>query len=182
MDFLKGLMFLILSLIAGFAVFSIFDFRLAVLFVFLWIDKTVISAFGAVRYFGVELTTVISIIMAMLYGPWFAFFFLLLLIPFLHGLKYVLLPLPPPEWPLFIPSPYNIVDALGGLVAGFIPFSFMARLFLTAVSKDVFYALAERFMMSKPVDVISAITSVVFNMLVGYPFGLFVMSLVSVAV
>lgn len=179
MDFLKGVMFLILTLIAGFVIFAIIDLRLAILFAFLWVDKTIISAFGAIRYFGVELTTVISVILAMLYGPWFAFIFILVLMPVLHGLKYLFLPLPQPEWPLFIPSPYNIVDALGALVAGFLtPFSLLLKVFITALAKDIFFAFAEKFMISKPVDILSAVTSVVFNMLVGYPFGIFILSII----
>lgn len=179
MDFLKGVTFLILTLIAGFVLFAVLDFRLAILFVFLWIDKTIISAFGAVRYFGVELTTVLSVILAMLYGPWFAFIFVLVLVPILHGLKYLFLPLPQPEWPLFVPSPYNVVDALGALVAGYLtPFSFLIKVFITSMAKDIFFAFAERFMISKPVDILSAVTSVVFNVLVGYPFGLFVLGLI----
>lgn len=176
MDFIKGVMFLILTLAAGFVIFAVLDLRLAVLFAFLWVDKTIISAFGAIRYFGVELTTVISVILAMLYGPWFAFAFILVLMPVLHGFKYLFLPLPQPEWPLFIPSPYNIVDALGALVAGFLPpFSLLLKVFITAVAKDIFFAFAEKFMISKPVDILSAVTSVVFNVLVGYPFGVFVL-------
>lgn len=179
MDFLKGLMFLGLTLAAGFVIFAVFDFRLAIIFAFLWIDKIIISAFGAVRYFGVELTTVLGVILAMLYGPWFAFIFLLFLIPLLHAFKYLFLPLPQPEWPLFVPSPYNIVDALGALVAGFLtPFSFLIKVFITAVAKDIFFAFAEKFMISKPVDILTAVTSVVFNMLVGYPFGLFILAVI----
>lgn len=180
MEFSKGIVVLLMILASGFAILAIFDMRLAILFAFLWVDKTIISAFGAIRYFGVELTTVISVILAVLYGPWFAFVFLLVIIPLLHGFKYILLPLPQPEWPLFVPSPYNIVDALGALVAGFLaPLSFLVNLFITAVAKDILFALAERFMISKPVNVISAVTSVVFNMVVGYPFGLFVLGVIA---
>jgi hypothetical protein len=178
MDFSKGVVLLVLTLVSGFAAFSVFDPRLAILFALLWVDKTVISAFGAIRYFGVELTTVTSVILATLYGPFFAFIFLIVLIPVLHGLKYILLPLPTPEWPLFVPSPYNIVDAVGALVAGLlVPLSFFINLLVTAVSKDILFAFAARLTMSKPVNVLSAITSVVFNMFVGYPFGLFILGL-----
>ncbi len=178
MDFLKGAGFLLLVLIVGFVVLFIFDFRLAVLFAIIWVDKTIISAFGIIRYFGVELTTVTSVIMAIFYGPVFAFIFILVSTPVLHALKYVFLPLPQPEWPLFVPSPYNIVDALGALVAGFLaPFSLLINLLVTAIAKDFFFALAEKFMLSKPVDIISAITSIVFNLVAAYPFGIFVMGL-----
>lgn len=166
-------------LVAGFLILSAFDFRLGILFAILWIDKTLISAIGPIRYFGVELTTVIGVIVAMLYGPWFAFIFLIILIPVLHGFKYVFLPMPPPEWPLFVPSPYNIVDALGALFSGFlVPFGFFINLFLTAVGKDIMFAFAEKFMISKPVNVLAAITSVVFNMVVAYPFGLFLLTII----
>ncbi len=176
MNFSRGLGLLLLTLAAGFLVFMVFDFRLAVMFAFLWVDKTVISAFRIVRYFGVELTTVISVIMAMIYGPVFAFIFILVSTPVLHGLKYVFLPMPPPEWPLFMPSPYNVVDALGALVAGFLaPLQLFYALLGTAIAKDVFFAAAEKFMLSKPVDVISAVTSIAFNLLAGYPFALFVL-------
>lgn len=179
MNFSKGVLFLLLTLVIGIAILAIFDIRLAILFAFLWVDKTIISAFGAIRYFGVELTTVIGVILAGIYGPWFAFAFLLVLIPVLHGFKYIFLPLPQPEWPLFVPSPYNIVDALGALIAGFMPFSFLVKLFITAVAKDILFALAEKYMISKPVNVLSAITSVAFNMVVGYPFGLFVLGVIA---
>lgn len=183
MDLSKGVLLLVSTLVIGFAVFFVFDYRLAILFAFLWVDKIIISAFGAIRYFGVELTTVIGIILAMLYGPWAAFVFLLVLIPILHGFKYIFLPMPQPEWPLFVPSPYNIVDALGAFVAGFLtPFSFLINVFITAVVKDILFALAEKYMISKPVNILSAITSVLFNMFAGYPFGLFVLSLIAYSI
>lgn len=178
MDFSKGVGFLVLTLVLGFLAFYLFDFRLAILFVVLWIDKTIISAFRIIRYFGVELTTVASVILAMFYGPFFAFVFILISTPILHGLKYIFLPMPQPEWPLFMPSPYNVVDALGALVAGFLaPLHLFIALLATAIAKDFFFALAEKFMLSKPVDVISAVTSVVFNVVAGYPFGIFVLGL-----
>lgn len=178
MNFSKGVGFLLLTLIIGFVVFYLLDFKLAILFVVLWVDKTIISAFRIIRYFGVELTTVASVIMAMFYGPWFAFVFILVSTPVLHALKYIFLPMPQPEWPLFVPSPYNIVDALGALVAGFLaPLELFYALVLTAVAKDIFFAAAEKFMLSKPIDVISAITSIAFNIVAGYPFGVFILSI-----
>ncbi len=178
MSFSKGVGLLLLALVAGFLILLVFDFRLAVMYAILWADKTIISAFRIIRYFGVELTTVISVIMAMIYGPIFAFIFILVSTPILHGLKYVFLPMPPPEWPLFVPSPYNIVDALGALVAGLLaPLQLFYALLATAIAKDFFFALSEKFMLSKPVDVISAVTSIAFNLFAGYPIGLFVVSL-----
>ena len=178
MNFSKGVGLLLLTLVAGFIIFYLFDIKLAILFVVLWVDKTIISAFRIIRYFGVELTTVASVIMAIFYGPWFAFIFILVSTPVLHALKYIFLPMPQPEWPLFVPSPYNIVDALGALVAGFVaPLQLFYALLVTAIAKDVFFAFAEKFMLSKPVDVISATTSIIFNIVAGYPFGVFVVSM-----
>src|SRR3989338_6367962 len=109
------------TLFVGFlAIYLIWGFPLAVIFAILWIDKVLIGAIGAVRYIGIEFTTIATVLLGFLYGPVFSFLFALISLPVLHAMKYIFLPLPQPEWPFFVPSPYNLIDAMAALIASFL--------------------------------------------------------------
>ena len=146
---------------------------LTVAYTILWIDKIIIGSFGStIRYFGIELTTFGTLIIASAVEPFSAFIIALVIIPFLHAMKYILLPLPEPEWPYFIPSPYNIIDAIGVLIAGLIiGLDLIYVVAIVILIKDILYAIVEKHLYRKPVDIISAIFYMIFNILLVYQFG-----------
>lgn len=156
----------------GLALTYVFDPRLAVLFAVLFADKVILGAAGFIRRFGIEFTTIATVPLAVLYGPLFSFVFLVVVVPVLHAVKFLSLPVGQPDWPLFVPSPYNIVDALAAVVVGLLSsYGFFAMLMAAVIAKIALYALFDRFVLAKPVDVIGGATYLAFNVIVGLQFG-----------
>ncbi|MBI2971654.1 MAG: hypothetical protein HYY37_04530 [Candidatus Aenigmarchaeota archaeon] len=90
---------------------------MGIVFVFLWIDKVI---FGILRINSiVEFTTVSTIIIGIVYGPIFGFFFSLFLIPLLDGIKIFFIKVNI-EWPPFIPGFANVIDGLVAVAAWFL--------------------------------------------------------------
>lgn len=176
----RSILALFSTLFIGFVViYLIWGFPLAAIFAILWIDKVLIGAIGAVRYIGVEFTTIATVLLGFLYDPVFSFLFALLLLPLMHAMKYIFLPLPQPEWPFFVPSPYNIIDAVAALAASFLSWlPFFHAVIVIVILKDIGYAVVEKAMISKPVDFISAITYIIFNLVIAAHFGPFFLGLV----
>ncbi len=108
---------LALSLVAGALLFSwTSGFGLGIIFVFLWIDKVI---FGILRINSiVEFTTISTIMIGIIYGPAFGFFFSLFLIPILDGLKIFFVKVNI-EWLPFVPGFANVVDGLIAVTAWF---------------------------------------------------------------
>ena len=163
-------LFLIGSLIIGFLILYGFgSFAIGIAFALIWFDKVIIGVFEPVRYVGVELTTAGTVLLALALGPVNAFLISLVIIPVLHAVKHIALPIGDPEWPLFLPSPYDAVNALGaaaaGLVAGLPLFWVIA---ITALAKVLFYAIADTQILRKPIDFMGGVTTVVFNVTAGW--------------
>ena len=159
-----------LSLVIGAAVFYFLGgAALGMIFVLLWIDKVVRGSIPVVRKFGVEITTITTIFLGIVYGPLIAFVFSLVFIPALHAIKFIILPIPS-EWPLFVPSPYNVADAIGAAVAGLLQSQALAFVMIAVLAaKIVVYALVDSMVLSKPVDVIGAVGMTAFNLIVMLP-------------
>lgn len=165
--------------IGFFLIYLIWGFPLAAIYAILWIDKILIGAIGAVRYIGIEFTTIATVLLGFLYGPVFSFLFALISLPVLHAMKYIFLPMPPPEWPFFVPSPYNLIDAFAAIAASFLAWlPFLHAVLIVVLLKDIGYAVVEKLMINKPVDVISAITYIIFNLVIAAHFGSFFLGLV----
>ena len=176
----KNILFMFISLIAGYSLFYFFDVTLAAIFLVIWFDKVFLGMLGIVRCFGIEFTTIATILLGITHGPLFAFVFALIVIPIMHGIKYLFLPLPHPEWPLFVPSPYNFVDALGAAIAGFLASSpILYILIAVLIIKDITYALADKLFFSKPPEVIYAIGNFIFNFIIILQFGSFFLELIA---
>ena len=115
----RNIILLLPSFVLGYAFFYLLGGHvLAAIFAVLWFDKIIIGLSGIVHKFGIEFTTIASILMGIIYGPVIAFAMIIIVVPILYGIRYVLLPIAPPEWPLFVPSPQNLVEALGAAAAG----------------------------------------------------------------
>lgn len=175
----KNIVFLVLSFIVGYAVFYLIGGHvLAAIFSVLWFDKIIIGTAVLPHKFGVELTTIATILMGIIYGPVIAFFLTLILLPILYGLKYVLLPLTPPEWPLFVPSPQNLVDAIGAAVAGLLMGFDLLIIFIGVfIIKEITYLIVD-FSIGKPPDVIYPGVNFIFNLLIVLKLGEFFLGLV----
>jgi hypothetical protein len=102
----------------------------------------------------------------------------MIMLPLMHAAKYIFLPLPMPEWPFFVPSPYNLIDALAAISASFLSgLPFIYAVVVVIILKDIGYAVVERAMLGKPVDFISAITYILFNIVIAANFGDFFLRL-----
>ena len=176
----RSILFLVLSLVGGYLMLHIFDVTLAAIFLVLWFDKVFLGMVSVVKYFGIELTTIATILLGITYGPLIGFVFALIVIPIMHGIKYLFLPLPPPEWPLFVPGPYNFVDALGAAIAGFLAsYPILYILIPVLIVKDISYAAVDRLFFSKPPEVIYAIGNFIFNLVIIFQFGNFFLEMIA---
>ena len=84
----------------------------------------------------------------------------------------------PSEVPPFVPTPYHLLD---GLVAAAAPlllwlpfYAVVAALLAGKLAAD---ATIDTFVFSKPFDVISGVTTFVFNIFISWHFGAFLVSL-----
>ena len=170
---------LALSFILGYGIFYLLGGHiLAAIFAVLWFDKVLIGVSGIVHKFGIEFTTIATILMGLIYGPIIAFVMSIIILPVLYGIRYVLLPIAPPEWPLFVPSPQNLVEAIGAAVAGLLVGFPLLTIFLAVfVIKEVAYVIADR-LIGKPPDIIYPVVNFVFNLLIVFYLGGFFLGLV----
>jgi hypothetical protein len=176
----RNFLFLVLSLAVGYLIFHLFNAALAAIFLVLWFDKVFLGMTGIVRYFGIEFTTIATILLGIVFGPLVAFVFSLIVIPILHGIKYLFLPLPPPEWPLFVPSPYNFIDALGAAIAGFLSsYPIIYILIPVLILKDIIYSAVDMALFSKPPEIMYAIGNFIFNLIIIINFGNFFTGMIS---
>ncbi len=150
---------------------------LVIIFALLAFDKIILGMTGVLRRFGIELTTALTIFLGIMHGAVFAFFYTLLLIPFFHAIKFFFIPVQP-DWPLFVPAPYNLADSFGAVVAALMRNFFVAHIMVAVIIvKIILYALTDRLMFGKPVDVFSAITYLIFNMIIVLPFSGFLVGI-----
>ncbi len=169
--------YLILSLVAVFLVLYIINPFIAIIYAVLWFDK-IILGIGPVHRFGIELTTIATVMLGIIFGPVIAFIFTIISVPILYGLRYMLIPSSPPEWPLFTPSPYNFVEAIGAAVAGILAQQSFLLIFIGVwIAKEIIYVAVDR-LAGKPPDIVYPVFNAIFNAVLIIYLGKFFLGLV----
>ncbi|MBI2173328.1 MAG: hypothetical protein HYT73_03955 [Candidatus Aenigmarchaeota archaeon] len=138
-------------------------------YVLLWIDKVAIGSLRILRRFGIELATISTIAVSFFYGPVAAFAFGIITIPLLHNVKFMFVS-GDDDWPPFVPTPYGIIDVIGGSLAFYLKdFGFFAAVVMILILKYVLYALADRTMHGRPVDILSPAMNMTLHIIVFIP-------------
>lgn len=169
----KQKLWITLAIIGGGALISLLigGLSLALIFLLLAFDKTVLGMAGILRRVGIEFTTILTIFLGILHGPVFAFFFTIITVPLFHAIKFFFLPMQP-DWPLFVPAPYNVVDAIGASLAALLKGLVVGQIMLAVITaKIILYAVVDRFAYGRPPDLLGAVTYFAFNMVAVTPFA-----------
>lgn len=170
--------YLIIAMIVGFLLsFFLSGIVLAVIFLFIWLDKSIIGYAGFLHHFGIEITTIATIFLGLTSGPVFAFFFTLIVVVVAHGFRHLAFPSAPTEWPPFVPYPYNFIDAAGAVVAALVRLSIFQTLLVVLLVKVVLYIVIDRIAFGKPPDFVGGVTNVVFNLAILLPLSQFFISI-----
>lgn len=173
----RNIILLSLTLVLGFAALYLINPLIAVIYAVLWVDKIPLGILS-VHKFGIELTTIATVMLGIIFGPVIAFIFTIVAIPVIYGLRYTLLPLSPPEWPLFVPSPQNLVEAIGAAVAGLLADQSFLVIFVGVwIAKEITYVIFDRFS-GKPFDMIYPVFNGIFNAILIVYFGSFFLGMV----
>lgn len=165
------LLFPVLYLLLGLKIF--------VIYLLIWVDKIVIGLFRPLRIMGFELTTLSSVLAAIFYGPLVSFVLTLVIFTFLQSLRYLVFPIQPPDFPLFVPNKDSIIYAAGGLAAGFLsslPFSQVV--IFTVLVKSGLYAVTDILIMKKSRYFITLLGIIITHLLILIPFGLELMKFI----
>lgn len=163
-----GMLFFAATLAGTGLAFLLGGLPLALIYFVLWFDKAVIGMGGGmIRKIGIDLTTIVAVATGVLYGPVAGFFLILIFVPVFQAARDLLIGMES-EWPLFVPSPWTLGYAIGavgaGLLSGTNPFFVViVALVIETIVFFVYEKLAQ-----KPLDVISAATSFIFNLII-YP-------------
>ena len=152
---------------------------LAAIYAILWADKVLLGFAGVIRYAGIEFTTMVTILTGMLFGPVLAFIFIIIVIPILHAIKFIALPLYEPDWPLFVPHYYNFVDAIGASVAGMaagLPLLWI--MILVLIARGIMYPFIDFYLLDKGINFFTIPPTAIFNLLLAWYLGGFFLGLV----
>jgi hypothetical protein len=151
-----------------------FAFGVSLFFIYLlvWLDKIILGLFKLLRYFGIELTTLATVFAAIYFGPVVSSFLILFLFTFLQSLRYLIVPVNIPEYPLFVPNTDSIIYALGGIVAGFtLQFGFATAVVAVVITKHLMY-IAKALIFGKLPSFTGLIGGVIFHLVAVIPIGL----------
>lgn len=164
---------IIAILAAGAVIFFILNQPiLLTAYVLLWIDKVAIGSLKILRRFGLELATISTIAVSFTYGPLNAFIFGIIAIPLLHNVKFMFVTADD-DWPPFIPTPYGVIDVIGGSLAFFLKgLGFFTAVILILLLKYALYTAADKFMYDRPLDVISPVMNFILHIIVFIPLGI----------
>lgn len=154
-----------------FPLLYLFGLKLLAIYMLIWVDKIVIGLFRPLRIFGFELTTIASVFAAVFYGPFVSFLLTLIIFTFLQSLRYLVFPIQPPDFPLFVPNKDSIIYALGGLIAGFLPFSFPLLVIYTVLFKSGLYAITDIIILKKPTYIVTLFGIILIHLVFLIPFG-----------
>jgi len=178
-EILKVITIFALSFVIGFVFFGLLGgMALSIIFAIIWFDKVILNMFVILDNFGIELITMSSIMVGLIYGPVIGFFFGFLVIPLIEGLKPTLFKLPT-DWPPFVPGIPHFTDGIIAVIASFltgIPLFFV--LMVCLIPKNFLFALNAK-MIGKPFDVLFAVFSVFFNVFLVLHFNSFWLSLMA---
>ncbi|MDI6721216.1 MAG: hypothetical protein QMD85_02405 [Candidatus Aenigmarchaeota archaeon] len=157
-------------LIAGALIFFFLNQTvLLAAYILLWADKVLIGSSRMLRRFGMELATISTIAVSFFYGPVNAFIFGIIAIPILHNIKFIFVS-PDDDWPPFVPTPYGVIDVVGGSLAFFLrAFGFFPAVILILLLKYILYALTDRMLYEKPVDIISPVMNFILHVILFIP-------------
>ncbi|MBI2579665.1 MAG: hypothetical protein HYW27_02070 [Candidatus Aenigmarchaeota archaeon] len=163
---------IVATLIAGALIFFFLNQPiLLTAYVLLWIDKVAIGSLKILRRFGIELATISTIAVSFFYGPVSAFIFGIIVIPLLHNVKFMFIT-QDDDWPPFVPTPYGVIDALGGSLAFFLKgMGFFYALIAILLLKYILYAIADRVMHDRPVDIVSPVMNMALHIIFFIPLG-----------
>lgn len=152
--------------------YMLFGLKIFAIYLLMWIDKIVIGLFRPLRIFGFELTTLGSVFAAIFYGPLVSFVLTLVIFTFLQSLRYLVFPIQPPDFPLFVPNKDSIIYAVGGLVAGFLSsLPFAEVVIFTVLIKSGLYAVTDILIMKKSRYFITLFGIIIIHLLILIPFG-----------
>ena len=161
---------LIIAMIIGFLLsFFIFGVALALIFLFIWIDKSIIGYAEIFHKMGIELTTITTVFLGILFDPLFAVVFAMVVIVIAHGFRYIAFPSAPSEWPPFVPHPYNFIDAIGVVVASLAGMPLFYTLIVVLAVKTMLYMIIDRIALGRPPNIIGAMMNIVFNLIIFLP-------------
>jgi len=153
------------------------DKPLFLVYLLVWIDKIILGLFRLFRYVGIETTALATVVAAMFYGPLFSFILILALFTVLQSVRYLIVPISVPEYPLFVPNPDSVIYASGGIIAAFaLPLGLGATLLLVVASKYIVYILAD-LLLRKPPHLPALIGGMLFNAIVMIPTGFLLIGL-----
>ena len=174
---MNKIIYFIIALVVGSVIcFFIGGVALAAIFFMIWIDKGIIGFGDILHKMGIEITTIATLFLGILFGPVFAFFFAIISIVLAHGISALLFPDAPSEWPPFVPHPYNAIDALGAVAAAALTgTSLFNTLLIVLLVKSGLFIVFNMLALGKPPNVIGVFVNVVFNVLIFLPLaGLFI--------
>ena len=154
------------SLVIGSLIFFFLGgIPLLLIFGMLWFDKIVLKSVTP-GILGTELTTLSTILLGMSAGPFMGLVLVMVTIPILEGIKGIVVPIPA-FIPPFVPTPYHLVDGIIAFMAGFfIGFPFLAIVLTLLIVKFMANATIDTYFTAKPFDILSALTSTIFNVLI----------------
>jgi hypothetical protein len=169
--------YMIIAMAAGFLISWFFaGIVLGVVFLMIWLDKSIIGYAGFLHRFGIEITTIATVFLGLTHGPIFAFFFTLIVVVIAHGFRHIAFPSAPTEWPPFVPYPYNFIDAAGAVTASLIRLPIFHTLLVVLLVKVILYIIIDRIAFGKPPDFVGGVTNVVFNLAIFLPLSQFFIS------
>ena len=173
--------YFIIATVVGFLLSFLAGIALALIFIIIWIDKSVIGYFEVFHRIGIELTTVATIFLGFLYGPIPAFVFTMVVILLAHGFKLISFPGAQSEWPPFVPHPYNLIDAIGAAAAAMLSgLPLFNVLIIVLIAKTALYMIFENLAFGKPPNFVGAFINIVFNIAVFVPMAQLFISLTGV--
>src|SRR3989344_6568263 len=173
---MNKIIFFIAALIAGSVIsFFIGGVVLAAIFFMIWLDKGIIGYGDILHKMGIEITTIATLFLGILFGPVFAFLFAIITIVLAHGISSLLFPDAPSEWPPFVPHPYNAIDAIGAVAASLAGTSLFNTLLIVLLVKSGLFIVFNMLALGKPPNFLGVFVNVVFNVLIFLPLaGLFI--------
>ncbi len=96
-------------------ILMVIDYKLAVIYFLLWFDKVSMGILSVPKLIGIEITTISTLLLGILYGPLGAAF-IFFAVPILDGVRSLFVKIDS-EWPPFVPGFANIVDSVLVIVA-----------------------------------------------------------------
>ncbi|MBI4896139.1 MAG: hypothetical protein HY832_01170 [Candidatus Aenigmarchaeota archaeon] len=130
-----------------------------------WLDKMGVEFFSIISYLGAEIVTFATVILGLMFGPVAALIIGIVFITAFHSCKFLIIPMPT-RWPMFVPSPTDIIHAIGGCIAGFlVGLPFFSAFIIVIGIKTVLFAFYDLYWKGKPIDFVAAGLNIIFNLL-----------------